>query len=200
MELGQLRRRVARIQVATATALPAAYLAAMVAGVFLFVLDFLLLVCVFDVLLFFQMRSHARARTVTTKGGSREGPAPPREVLDAADRRFLRFVAADAVVSICGFLFFLLGLDLWARARIGGGDGGPALLGGAVIALVIIAAGRVGARRTAWGGFPDAHRSLWESPTGLNRGKSAVSVAAYMDWREDQGTGEGGPPGGRSHP
>lgn len=162
----------------------------MAVGAFLFVVDFLLLVCVFDVLLLVQM-ARASDRRLAAPAPAPRRPPPPRAAIDAADDRFVRFLGADAAVTICGFLCFLVGLDLWVRARLSGADGNPAFLTGALVAVVLIVAGRTVARRRVWSSFGTSFPSVWESPTGLDRGRTVSTVDGYLDWRQAQGEGEG---------
>jgi len=165
----------------------------MVAGVFLFVVDFLLLLLVLEALMALQMRAFARAGEVGRRG------APPRargwdeSALEAADAAFLAFAARDAAASTGGYVVFLGALDLWARARIAGGDAGPLLAAGAVAAIAVIVAGRAAARASAWRRFADEHAALWQSAEGLHRGANARTVATYMDWRASAAAGRRGP-------
>ncbi len=181
MKLAALRRQVAAAQAATAAAIPLAYLAMMVAGVFLFVVDLVLLVVVFDIVLFLQAWSSVSPRRTTRAPGL---PRPERGALEAADLCFARFLRAEAAVSVGGFMAFGYGLDLWARSQLVGAPAGPAVLALAVVAVVLIGAGRHVASRAAWTSFASAHPEVWASQEGLAGGRNTSSAARYVEWRE----------------
>jgi hypothetical protein len=181
VDLKRLRRNVALTQAGAALAVPLVYVGAMGAGLFLFLADLLLLVVVLDVLFVLQGRSFARAASVAPRGP--DGPELPARTVEEADACFVRFHRADAMSQAAGLFVFLVAADQLARLRIAGGDSPSLLLVGVAGAFLLMAVGRFAARRTAWGAFAASNKELWESLTGLNRGRTASSAAAYLDWR-----------------
>ena len=182
MDVGELRRRQLRRETAAYLSVPAFYLAFMLAGVFLFVPEYLVLNFFLVLFVLLQLRSGRMAATLADKTSrprkERSSQLPP--AIAEADQCFLVQVNYQSASDVAAFLVFLAAIDFSLRT---GAVGGPALVGGAVVALAVYVAGRRGARAVAWRAFAGRHPDLWNDPAAFEAGKAVGSTGHYYDWR-----------------
>ena len=173
-----------RREAAAYLSIPAIYLALMLAGLFVFVPEYVVLNFLLVLFVILQLRSGRIASTIADKAARpRKGRAselPP--AVAEADACFLRQVNYQAAADIVSFLVFLATLDL--SRRVPATQAPTAFLGlGAVIALAVYFGGHRVARLLAWRSFAGRRADLWNDPAGFDKGKAVRTTGQYFDWR-----------------
>lgn len=184
MDVKELRR----VQLARETlgylAVPVLYAVLMVAGIFTYQPGLAVLTLILVLLLILQSRAGRLASTIAVRSGERaQGVQTPAAAVEAADRCFLSFVSQSTSASIAGYLVFLACVDGTLRSSARGEPAGFLLIAGAILGIAIVVGGKEAARRRSWRGFAGEFRELWDSPTGMARGKRVRTAAEYLDWR-----------------
>lgn len=162
--------------------MPAGYFALMVAGIFLFVPQYVVLSLLL-VLPPLLQRPRGKPRRNAPKEADQRHEMVPRAMIDEADALFLRAARFAAMSSAAGYFAFLAGLDISLRRTLADAGDSRIVWAAAAVGIALAVVGRMVVLWRVWKPYASRHPQVWADPLELNKGRTASNAVSFLEWR-----------------